>query len=246
MEDHYQGLPSPEQQRLWWNNWDQSFLRTLHPENVRQGDTALALLQSLNLRRPQILEVGCANGWLCEKLAEVGDVTGIDIADASIAEARTRVPKARFLVQDFCSVELPLGPFDVALTLATLAHVPDQTRFIRNLAAALKPGGHLILLTQNRVVYSRRSDVAPLGSGQIRRWVTMAQLRALVAPHFDIVRVFTIQPNGDMGFLRLVNSARVNAALSLLVSAHTIELWKEQAGLGQTLVLLAQRRRQEN
>jgi len=98
MKGHYQTLPSPEQQQLWWNDWNQTFLRNLHPEKVRQGDTALSLLRLLNLRQPQILEVGCANGWLCEKLVEFGAVTGIDIADVSIAEARSRVPSTRFIV----------------------------------------------------------------------------------------------------------------------------------------------------
>jgi 2-polyprenyl-3-methyl-5-hydroxy-6-metoxy-1,4-benzoquinol methylase len=242
MQDHAQNLPSPEQQRLWWNDWNGKFLQTLAPEKLRQRDTVLSLLQSLNLRRPQILEVGCANGWLCQKLAEFGAVTGIDIADESIAEARARVPSGEFFVRDFCSAESPFGPFDLAVTLGTLAHVPDQKRFIENLAAALKPGGHLILLTQNRFVYSRKSDVAPLGSGQLRHWLTMSQLRALVAPQFRIERATTIEPTGDMGFLRIVNSYRLNAALSRVVSPHSITLLKERAGLGQTLVLLAQRR----
>ena len=46
-----------------------------------------------------------------------------------------------------------MGPFDVAVTLGTFAHVPDQERFIANIAAALKPSGYLILLAQNRLVY---------------------------------------------------------------------------------------------
>ena len=235
-------LPTADQQRLWWNRWDSEFLRTLHPEKVRQGDTALALLRSLNLHDPQILEVGCANGWLCERLIDFGTVTGMDIADEAVADARSRVPKATFFADDFCSAELRAGLFDVAITLGTLAHVPDQPGFIRNLAVALKPGGHLILLTQNRLVYSRRSDVAPQGCGQIRRWVTMAELRALVAPHFRVVRTFTIQPSGDLGFLRVVNSAKLNAALSSVISTHTLESFKERVGLGQTLVMLAERR----
>jgi len=90
----------------------------------------------------------------------------------------------------FCSLDLPPARFDVALALEIFSHVPDQRGFVRQLAAVLKPRGHLILLTQNRLIYSRRSDIAPQGVGHVRCWVTMRQLRALVAPHFDVLRVY--------------------------------------------------------
>lgn len=243
MTRHFQQLPTTEQQRYWWNSWDREFLRTLDHEALRRGDTALSLLRSLNLTQPRILEVGCGNGWLCERLGEFGQVTGVDIADVAIAGAKERVPQATFFSGDFCSVGLPRAHFDVALTLETFSHVPNQAEFVRSLAAVLKLGGHLILLTQNRLVYSRRSDVAPQGSGQIRCWVSMARLRSLVAPHFKVVRAFTIQPSGHMGFLRVVNSAKLNTALSVVLSPSALESLKEWAGLGQTLVILAQRHR---
>jgi len=235
-------FPTLDQQRTWWNSWDQKHLRTLGRETLRRGDTALSLLQSLDLNQPHILEVGCGNGWLSERLIEFGHVTGVDIADSAIDDAKRRVPNGTFFTGDFCSLHLPLAHFDVALTLETLSHVPDQMTFVRCLAAVLKPKGHLIVLTQNRVVYSRRSDIDPQGVGQIRRWVTMRELRSLLAPHFEVKRAFTIQPSGHNGFLRAVNSARVNRALALVISRSTLESLKERAGLGQTLVVLAQLR----
>ena len=235
-------LPSLADQRLGWNKWDKEFLGTVSAQKAREMETALSLLRTLNLQQPQILEVGCANGWLSGKLTAYGQVTGVDIADEAIAEARRRVAGATFLAQDCCSVDLPPARFDVAVTLGTLAHVWDQPAFIRNIALSLKPAAHLILLTQNRLVFKRRSDIVPLGPGQIRHWLSMAQLRTLVTPHFRIVRTFTIQPSGHMGFLRFVNSSKVNTALSLVIPRSALESLKEWAGLGQMLVLLAQRR----
>src|SRR5215467_7923136 len=100
MPNHLRRPPSLDEQRCWWNNWDREFLGTLHQEKLRQGETALSLLRSLNLQHPQILEVGCANGWLCERLIEFGDVTGLDIADEAVADAKRRVPEARFFAGD--------------------------------------------------------------------------------------------------------------------------------------------------
>jgi hypothetical protein len=51
-----------------------------------------------------------------------------------------------------------------------------------------------------------------------------------------------MQPSGHLGFLRMVNSAKLNAALSLVIPTPKIEWLKEQAGLGQTVVMLALRR----
>ena len=234
--------PTFEQQRSWSNSWDQNYLRTLDPESLRRGDTALTLLKSLDLTEPNILEVGCGNGWLCEKLAKFGRVTGVDIADTAIDDAKRRVPNGSFFTGDFCSLHLPPGEFDAALTLETLSHVPDHVEFVRCLAAVLKSKGYLIVVTQNRAVYSRRQDVAHRGVGQIRRWVTMRELQSLLAENFDVKRAFTIQPSGHEGFLRIVNSARVNRALGMLISRPTLESLKERAGLGQSLEVLAQRR----
>jgi len=49
-------------------------------------------------------------------------------------------------------------------------------------------------------------------------------------------------PSGHLGFLRMVNSAKLNAALSRVIPHPKIDWLKERAGLGQTLVMLAQRR----
>ena len=47
---------------------------------------------------------------------------------------------------------------------------------------------------------------------------------------------------GDRGFLRIVNSARFNNALSRVIPRRYLEAAKERAGLGYTLVALAQRK----
>jgi 2-polyprenyl-3-methyl-5-hydroxy-6-metoxy-1,4-benzoquinol methylase len=234
--------PTLEQQRSWWNSWDQEHLGSLDRDSLRRGATVLSLLKSLPLRSPNILEVGCGNGWLCEKLVEIGRVTGVDIADSAIADARCRVPNATFFSGDFSSLKLPVSQFDVALTLETLSHVPDQKEFVRNLAAVLKHRGYLIVVTQNRTVYSRRSNVGPQGVCQIRHWLTMHELLKMLRPLFKLKRAFTIQPSGDKGFLRIVNSARINRVLSLAISPPILESLKEMAGFGQSLVVLTQRR----
>lgn len=233
-----------ESQKKFWDAWDTRFLQasSIGAEALRRGQTVLSLLQSCNLTAPHILELGCGNGWLAEKLIALGPVTGVDIADGAIEEARKRVPNGTFYAGDALSLNLPTASFDAVLTLETFSHVPSQPLFVELMARVLKNGGYLIITTQNRTVYTRRREIRPPAEGQIRRWVTMQELRNLVRPHFNILKSFTIQPSGDSGFLRIVNSDKLNRLLSKFVSKSSLERIKEQCGWGQTLILLAQKR----
>jgi 2-polyprenyl-3-methyl-5-hydroxy-6-metoxy-1,4-benzoquinol methylase len=199
-------------------------------------------VKELRLVRPRILDLGCATGWLTAQLAELGLARGTDIADASIRQARERYPDIPFDCVDFSSSSYEQESFDIVVSLETLSHVADQRAFFQQIARILKPGGYLILTTQNRFVFERRADVAPKGAGQIRQWVTGRDLRQLLRDDFVVRRFTTMIPVGDVGILRLVNSPRVNGWLSRLVPRATIDGIKERFGLGQTIAVLAQRR----
>src|SRR5215831_10050780 len=57
-----------DSQRKFWNAWDTQHLQTVGEETRRRSDEVLGLISSLNLERPRILEIGCGNGWLAERL----------------------------------------------------------------------------------------------------------------------------------------------------------------------------------
>lgn len=233
-----------ETQRSFWNTWDARHLseETLGDEARRRGDVALSLVQKCGLNRPRIIEFGCGNGWLAERLASLGSVTGVDIADQVLEEARQRVPGGTFLAGDALSMDLPAEEFDLAVTLEMLAQVPDQSRFVDVLARSLRKDGYLVLITQNRTVYGRRDDIVPVVPGQYRHWLTMRELRRLLHGHFYVQRAFTFEPAGHRSFLRIVNSPRLNGLAAHLVPQNNLNHLKELLGLGQSLVVLARKR----
>ena len=233
-----------EAQRKFWNEWDARYLQdsTIGDQALRRGEAAISLLKSCSLARPHIVEFGCGNGWLAEKLVEFGSVTGVDIAESAIAEARRRVPSGSFYAGDALSLDLSDDRFDVVVTLEMFSHVPSQPRFVQLMARLLKKSGYLILTTQNRTVYMRRRGISAPGEGQLRRWVTMRELRNELRPYFEILKATTLQPAGDLGFLRIINSERLNGLLAKMIPRASIERLKERCGLGQTLVVLAQKR----
>jgi 2-polyprenyl-3-methyl-5-hydroxy-6-metoxy-1,4-benzoquinol methylase len=198
-------------------------------------------IQQLGLDRPRILDLGCATGWLTIQLAKFGQVVGTDLADASIRDARQRYPHITFVCADFSNPNQQFGAFDIVVSLETLSHVPDQRAFVERVREVLKPGGYLILTTQNRLVFERHAHVTPLAAGQIRQWVSPSELRRLLRGSFTIRRFTTLVPDGHLGILRVVNSTRLNRLLRRLVSREAIERTKEMMGVGQTIAVLAQR-----
>jgi 2-polyprenyl-3-methyl-5-hydroxy-6-metoxy-1,4-benzoquinol methylase len=240
-------IPDEASQQRFWNEWNSKYrgvekVAHLDIATTRRRDTVFGWLRDLNLAKPHILDLGCATGWLTAQLAEFGPVAGIDIADASIREARERYPHIPFECGDFAKMESNSGRFDVVVTLDTLSHVGDQRAFVRRVRQVLKPGGHLMLTIQNRFVFERRSDVDAQGVGQIRHWLSRAELRELLVDDFIVRRITTLVPEGHLGILRVANSHKLNALLRRLRLRAPIDRARERLGLGQTIAVLAQRR----
>lgn len=76
-------------------------------------------------------------------LASRGEVTGMDISPVRVDRARALVPGGRFICDDMCSVEFPVGSFDAVVSFYSIIHVPveEQEALFRRIAGWLKPGG---------------------------------------------------------------------------------------------------------
>lgn len=235
-------IPLDEQRRAW-NVWNAAAReRKISLSSQRQAQVIEQWVAALGRRDLSIIDIGCGTGWLCERLAQFGAVTGIDLADEVLERARARAPAVRFITGDLFNLQLAPGSFDVVVTLEVLAHVADQPAFVARLAALLKPGGRLMMATQNRPVMERWSEIGAPYQGQIRRWVDAGRLRELLAAHFENIDITSLVPVGDQGLLRVINSPRLNRLLQRLVRSERIERAKERALLGHTLIAAATRR----
>jgi 2-polyprenyl-3-methyl-5-hydroxy-6-metoxy-1,4-benzoquinol methylase len=236
-------IPIEEQSRSW-DDWNASARENkLSPSAERHAAAVEASVAALGRTDLNIIDIGCGTGWMCERLSKYGRVTGVDLSDHVLERARARLPHVRFLSGDLFQIELPSGSFDVVVTLEVLSHVRDQREFVGRLADLLKPAGLLIVATQNRPVFERWSAVGGPNPGQIRHWVDFRGLRALLAPRFEQVAISSMFPVGDQGYLRVVNSYRLNALLGMVVPRRWIEAAKEKAMLGHTLLARATRPR---
>lgn len=107
------------------------------------------LLRHLAARRDAALEVGCGKGAFARALAErFASVLAIDLSPEMIRIARSRSgahPNLEYRTGDLSECSLPLASFDCAAAIATLHHLP-LPQALETLAAALRPGGVLLVL----------------------------------------------------------------------------------------------------
>jgi trans-aconitate 2-methyltransferase len=108
--------------------------------------------------RRYVIDVGCGPGYTSKLLRIAfpdGFVTGIDASEAMVAEARTRVPNAEFVVAD---VTQPLRlPAHLVYSRLLLGHLADQRAALATWAAPILAGG--TLACEEPVRYRSELDV---------------------------------------------------------------------------------------
>lgn len=231
---------SIQEQSHSWDEWNAAGRENrLGPISLRQADEVEKYVASLGRSDLELIDIGCGTGWLCERLRKYGRVTGTDFAQEVLARAQQRTPEIRYIAGNFFDLDLPQTGFDVAVSLEVLAHVADQPAFVRRVAELIKPGGHLVLATQNRPVLERWSEIGPRMGGTLRHWVDASELRTLLEAQFEQVKIISVYPIGDRGSLRWLNSPKLNRVLGMVVTPRWLEQTKERAMLGHTLIAFA-------
>jgi trans-aconitate 2-methyltransferase len=98
----------------------------------------------------RVLDVGCGDGYVTRMLASRvphGSVLGVDPSPRMVATARSaddRLGNVSFVVGEVTTMKF--GPdFDLVVSFNALHWVADQETAYRNIAAALKPGGRVLV-----------------------------------------------------------------------------------------------------
>jgi SAM-dependent methyltransferase len=99
----------------------------------------------------RILDVGCGDGFHLRLLRQLGpsswQLEGVD-ADARAVEAA----HASGLVVhpgDVQEIDLPLSSYDLVLLIMTVEHLADPLRTLQRIRELLRPGGRLMVVTDN-------------------------------------------------------------------------------------------------
>lgn len=234
-------MTSLDEQRAFWDSWTDRLMDQVSPEGRARGAYILKTLSRMGLRDLRILEVGCAEGWLCAELTRFGHVTGIDLSDVAVQAARTRVPEGTFYAGSFTDIDFGDAKFDLIICCESIAYM-DQVAFVRKCASILDRGGYVIVTTPNWPMWTRNGRSRASPSYIKANHLSMEQLRALLLPSFDIVKATTLLADGSHGIERIVNSYKLNAFLRLFMSNDRLDAIKGRFGFGQTLFIMGRLR----
>lgn len=135
----------------WWD--PEGEFKSLHAINPLR----LNFIQNIaSLAGKRVLDVGCGGGILSEAMAQQGaEVTGIDMAEASLAVARLHLLESGQQVdyQQITAEQLAdaqPAAFDVVTCLEMLEHVPNPALIVQACHDLVKPGGEVFFSTLNR------------------------------------------------------------------------------------------------
>ncbi|HMA40482.1 MAG TPA: class I SAM-dependent methyltransferase [Gemmatimonadales bacterium] len=195
---HYRSL---YERHWWWRARERFLLETLSRWRPAKGWGA-------------ILDVGCGDGLMFDRLSELGDVEGVE-ADPSIV-SETGKHRARIQVRPFDASFQPGKRYSLILMLDVIEHLSDPGGALRHAVTLLEPGGvlvatvpaFLLLWTTHDVLnhhftrYTKRSfgtlarsaGLRVVRAGYFFHWIYPAKLlvrlrEAIVHPHPSPPRV---------------------------------------------------------
>lgn len=157
-------------------------------------ETSLALIEQLTAdRSASIIDVGGGESTLVDDLIGrgYGNVTVLDISRTAIEHSKKRLGSAwqqvNWLVADITQAELPAHAYDVWHDRAVFHFLTERAQrlaYVRQVASAVKPGGHVIIGT-----FGPEGPVKCSGLDVIR--YDADSLRAELGPHLRLMQSST-------------------------------------------------------
>lgn len=122
--------------------------------------TSPPLWEEKNLRRiigvvepycqGNVLDIGCGDGTFTShlnKLSKVKRVTGVDISQTAISQAKKKYPEIEFEVVSAIALPFSKETFDFVTMVELVEHIIDTEQMLKETNKVLKPGGCLLITT---------------------------------------------------------------------------------------------------
>jgi SAM-dependent methyltransferase len=203
LADRLRNAPSVEERRrLYGVVYEERSRRIAHhplveragdeETRVRAADPQVRLLRSFASPSMRFAEIGAGDGAVAHGVAPfVRDATAVDVTDVL---AITDDPSIGFSFIVFDGFDLPLREIDLAYSndVAEHLHPDDFLDHARTVLRALKPRGHYVCVTPNRLSgphdISRHFDEVPRGF-HLREYTSSELGAALKAAGFSDVKI---------------------------------------------------------
>ncbi len=140
-------IPDDELSRAYVDMADPSYLREIVVYQ-KAAERILERLEPFRSEGPRLLEIGCGAGFFLEEAQRRGwDVHGIELSRWMVERASERVAGDRVLQGSYDSELFRDSSFDVVVAVDVIEHVTDPGHLLRDVAARLRPGGIVYLVT---------------------------------------------------------------------------------------------------
>ena len=170
----------------------------------------------------RLLDVGCGPGAGLDAARAAGwEAWGLDLSSEAVARASAR-HAGRVAKGTLEDSPFPAGSFDAITAFDLVEHVYEPRRFAAALAAALKPGGSVLIATPNVESLLARATGCRWVSYKIPEHVTFFSRRTLadaLAPPLTLVRAAPCGQHVSLPFLLERVAAALPAGGGLLRAA---------------------------
>jgi SAM-dependent methyltransferase len=197
---------------------------------------------------------GIGHGRYYEYFGKLGRYRGVDVDRVNVEAARARYPAGDFAVADICSDEFRArfgpGSADTVVCCNVIEHIEDDNRAVDNLANALTPGGHLLILVPAlQQLYGELDRLA----GHHRRYDKPLMRKACAGAPIDILELRYFNPIGGLAWWvnrfakhRTLDDDAVNAQIRIF-DKYVLPVSRmvdpmTRGFFGQSLICVARRR----
>jgi SAM-dependent methyltransferase len=149
------------------HRWYAVFLDTI-PQDQTDREAAFVARKMPLPRYRRVMDLCCGSGRHARAMAALGyDVTGIDVNEAALAEAREEGGSVRYIQADMRHLD-QIGNFDAAICLwQSFGHFHEavNAEILRQITATVIPEGRVLLDVYNREFFESRTGVRTLMRG---------------------------------------------------------------------------------
>ena len=149
-----------------------------------------------------VLDFGCGEGFLVDKLAERGlslrQYCGLDLREGALAAARERHPANDYINADIFEWDAAGRQFDLVVVSEVMEHLIEPERFLPRLAALSR--GHVLLTVPHEPWFqlanlARGRDLIRLGNHpeHINHW-NLETFTQFVGASMKVIKSYTVFP----------------------------------------------------
>ncbi len=134
----------------------------------------------------KMLDVGCGIGAMEQYLADL-DITGVDVSQVFLKEARRRNPEKKFVRAKADELPFRDSSFDAVISITTLEFLENLTDVIREISRVLKPSGKIVVLMLNpHSDYVKKHKKKKKSYFNRMKYRSVMQIRGEMLDYFDL------------------------------------------------------------